>query len=99
MDKIVKIDVWIPNRESLQKIATTANLSIECGSPRSGENGLSIVTFYGVLAEAKKIMKLGFKYEIDEKFGEMLLQRQKEVSKVDRFKGGKKKPVGLGTKK
>jgi hypothetical protein len=36
---------------------------------------------------------------VDEKFGDMLEKRQKEVSKTDRFKEGKVKPEGLGVKK
>ncbi len=50
-------------------------------------------------AEAHKLAALGFRYDVDKKFGDVLKQRQKEVSKKDRFKGGKVKPEGLGIKR
>lgn len=99
MDKLVKIDVWVPDTESLEKIIEQTKMTLESGKPRTDENGISIFSFYGSLPEAKKIVKTGLRCEIDETFGKELLKRQKEVSKIDRFKGGKKKPKGLGIKK
>jgi len=57
------------------------------------------VTLYMSPAEAHKLAALGFRYDVDKKFGDVLKQRQKEVSKKDRFKGGKVKPEGLGIKR
>lgn len=99
MDKLVKIDIWIPDPETLQKIVESTTMKLEEARPHTDENGNPIYTFYGLLPEAKKMAKMGYRYEIDETFGEELLKRQKEVSKIDRFKGGTIKPKGLGIKK
>ena len=57
------------------------------------------VVLYAAPAEAKKLKTLGYKQEADPNFGKTLLERQQEVSKTDRFKGGKLKPTGLGVKR
>ena len=38
------------------------------------------------------------KIEVDDKYGAVLETRREEVSKIDRFQGGKIKPDGLGIK-
>jgi len=74
-------------------------MSLECGSPKRDASANFIVTLYGAKAEAQKIANLKYKTEMDENFGNVLEERQKEVSKTDRFKGGKVKPEGLGVKR
>jgi hypothetical protein len=98
MAKIAKVSVWVPNLDSLNKVLSTVTAHLECGGPKQdGEH--FVVTLYMSPAEAHKLRALGFRYEADEKFGDVLKQRQKEVSKKDRFKGGKVKPEGLGIKR
>ena len=98
MAKIAKVSIWIPNLESLNKVLSTVTAHLECGGPKQdGENFL--VTLYMSPTEAHKLAKLAFRYEVDEDFGDVLKQRQKEVSKKDRFEGGKIKPEGLGIKR
>jgi len=98
MATTAKVKVWISNLESLNKVLSTVTAHIECGGPkREGED--FIVTLYMTPSEAQKLASLGFRYEVDVTFGDVLEQRQKEVSKEDRFKGGKIKPKGLGTKR
>ena len=99
MEKLVKIDVWFPDAESLQKIVESTKMKFEEAKPHTDENGNPISTFYGSLPDAREMAKYGYRYEIDETFGEELLKRQQEVSKIDRFQGGKIKPKGLGIKK
>jgi hypothetical protein len=96
---VVKIQIWIPNQQALNEVLSAAKMSLECGSPKRDASGNFIVTLYGAKAEAQKIAKLKYKTEMDENFGNVLEQRQKEVSKTDRFKGGKVKPEGLGVKR
>src|SRR5256885_945914 len=98
MDKIAKISVWVPDLEALNKVLSTARAHLECGGPKQDGDHF-VVTLYATAAEAKKVSKLGYRTEVDENFGEVLKQRQKEVSKKDRFQGGKVKPEGLGTKR
>jgi len=96
---IVKIKLWIPNQQALNDVLSKARVSMECGSPSRDEGGNFVITLYASKAEAKKITSLDYRHEVDEKFGHMLEERQKEVSTTDRFKGGKVKPKGLGVKK
>jgi len=99
MADLAKITIWVPDQEALQTILAAAHVALECGSPRRDADGRFDVTLYGSKAEAAKIAALGYAHEIDERYGDVLRQRQKEVSKVDRFKGGKIKPAGLGEKR
>jgi hypothetical protein len=96
---LVKIKVWVPNQAALKEVLGAAKVSCECGSPKSDGSGNFIVTLYATKAEAKKVTSLQYKTEIDEHYGNTLEERQKEVSKTDRFKGGKVKPKGLGVKR
>jgi hypothetical protein len=96
---IVKIQLWIPNQQALNDVLSKAKVSIECGSPSRDESGNFVITLYASKAEAKKITALNYRHEVDEKFGDVLEKRQKEVSRTDRFKGGKIKLEGLGVKR
>lgn len=99
MDKIVKITVWIPGQQALNEILSQAKVSLECGAPKKDSDGNFEVTLYASPDEAKKITVLPYQHQIDEHYGEVLAERQKEVSQVDRFEGGKVKPTGLGVKR
>jgi hypothetical protein len=96
---IVKIKLWVPDQKALNEILSTARVSLDCGSPRRDDSGSFVITLYATKAEAKKITALKYRHEVDENYGEVLKQRQQEVSKTDRFRGGKVKPEGLGVKK
>lgn len=96
MTDIVKITLWFPDQQALNEILSKANVSLDCGSPRRDESGHFVITLYASKGEAQKITSLNYRYELDEKFGDYLEQRQGEVSKTNRFKGGKVKPKGLG---
>ena len=96
---IVKIKLWVPDQKALNEILSLGNFSLDCGSPKRDETGNFVITLYAPKAEANKLKKLKHPYEFDEKYGDVLEQRQKEVSKKDRFQGGKVKPEGLGIKK
>ncbi len=99
MEDIVKISLWLPDLEALNRVLAAAQVSLDCGAPRRESDGNYRVTLYASPAEAEKIATLPFRHELDEKYGEYLADRQKEVSKTDRFKGGKVKPTGLGEKR
>lgn len=96
---VVKIKLWVPDQRALNDILSKASVSLDCGSPRRDESGNFVITLYATKAEAKKVTALKYRHEVDENYGDVLEQRQKEVSKGDRFKGGKVKPEGLGVKK
>ena len=96
---IVKIKVWVPNQQALNEILSAAKVSMNCGSPRRDESGNFVVMLYAPKAEAQKITALKYRHEIDDNYGAVLEQRQKEVSQTDRFEGGKVKPEGLGVKR
>jgi hypothetical protein len=99
MADIVMIKAWVPDAQALQQIVSTAQVQSECGTPKQDADGNYIVTLYATHAEAQKLKALPYKFEMDEQFGDYLEKRQQEVSKTDRFQGGKIKPQGLGTKK
>jgi hypothetical protein len=99
MEQIVKIRIWVPDQNALKHILASAHVEHECGSPRRDSDNSFVVTLYATPAEAQKITSLGYRHETDDKFGEYLAERQAEVSKVDRFQGGKIKPEGLGVKR
>ena len=95
---VAKIKLFLPDQKSLNEVLALGNFSLECGSPKRDESGNFVVTLYAPKAEANKIKGTKFRHEIDEKYGDVLEERQKEVSKTDRFQGGKVKPEGLGVK-
>jgi hypothetical protein len=72
--------------------------SLDCASPRRDETGEFVITLYAPKAEADKLKQLNYRLEANEKYGDVLEDRQKEVSQTDRFEGGKIKPEGLGIK-
>lgn len=96
---IVKIKLWVPDQKALNEILSKGHFSLDCGSPKRDETGNFVITLYAPKAEANKLSGLHYKHEFDEHYGDVLEQRQQEVSKTDRFQGGKVKPEGLGIKK
>lgn len=96
---IAKIKLWVPNQEALNEILSVGKFSLDCGSPRRDESGDFVITLYASKAEAKKIAGLKYRHEVDQNYGEVLKQLKQEVSKTDRFQGGKVKPKGLGIRK
>ena len=99
MSQVTKVTVWIADMKALNEILAAAHLHIECGSPKRDADGNFLVTLYGSSAEARKIATLGHKHEFDDNFGETLERAHEEVSKTDRYQGGKVKPQGLGVKR
>jgi hypothetical protein len=99
MEDVVKITLWVPDLKSLNDVLSSATVQIDCGAPKQEADGTFKITLYASPAEAKKITKLNFRHEVDEKYGEVLAERQQQVSKTDRFQGGKIKPEGLGNKR
>lgn len=95
---VVQIKVWVPDQKALKEILSVGQFSLDCASPQRDEGGNFLITLYAPKAEADKLKKLKFRHEVDETYGDVLEQRQKEVSKTDRFEGGKIKPEGLGIK-
>ena len=99
MYDIVKITIWVPDQVALKQILAAAKVEHDCGSPKRDDQGNFIINLYATPQEAKKITALRYRTEVDKNFGKTLKQRQQQVSKTDRFKGGKIKPSGLGIKK
>ncbi len=99
MEPIVKITLWVPGQQALNDVLASADVSIDCGAPKRDIDGNYVVTLYASPSEAAKITALPYRYEADDNYGAVLAERQKEVSKRDRFKGGKVKPEGLGEKR
>lgn len=99
MDKLYKISVWLPDQSALNKVLSAASVSLDCGAPRRESDGSFVVTLYATPAEANKITALPYRHVVDENFGESLKRVHEQVSKTDRFQGGKIKPTGLGVKR
>lgn len=95
---VVQVKVWVPDQKALKEVLSVGQFSLDCASPRRDANGEFLITLYGPKSETDKLKQLKFRQEVDEKYGDVLEQRQKEVSKTDRFEGGKVKPEGLGIK-
>jgi hypothetical protein len=95
---IAKIKIWVPDQDALKEILSVAQFSLDCGSPKRDESGDFVITLYGPKAQANKLKPLGYRLEIDPTYGDTLKERQDQVSKEDRFKGGTVKPEGLGVK-
>jgi hypothetical protein len=96
---IVKITLWVPDQKSLSDILSIAKVELDCGSPKRDTDGNFVITLFATKSEAEKVAALGYKHELDEKYGDVLKQRQQEVSKIDRFQGEKVKPEGFGVKR
>ena len=99
MEDITKITLWLPDQRALTEVLAQADVTLDCGAPRRESDGTFKITLYASPAEAQKITALNYRYEADADYGKVLAKRQKEVSKTDRFKGGKVKPTGLGEKR
>jgi len=99
MEDIEKITLWVPDQQALNEVLSKAKVSLDCGAPRRENDGSYRVILYASPEEARKIKALGFRHEAEANFGKVLAERQKEVSKTDRFKGGKIKPTGIGEKR
>jgi len=99
MEDIVKITLWLPDQQALNEILATANVGLDCGAPRRESDGTYRITLYASPTEAKKITALNYRHEADTNYGKVLAERQQDVSKTDRFKGGKVKPTGIGEKR
>jgi hypothetical protein len=96
---MVKITLWVPDQKALQSVLSQARVHLDCGSPKRDADGNFIITLFAPKAQADKIAAVGYKHELDETYGDVLEERQKEVAKGDRFKGGTVKPEGLGVKR
>jgi hypothetical protein len=99
VETVVRLRLWVPGQEALQEILASAEVTLSCGAPKRDVDGTYMLTLYAAPDEAAKIMALPYRYEADEDYGSVLAERQKEVSKRDRFKGGKVKFEGLGEKR
>lgn len=69
---------------------------MNCGAPRRESDGTYRIELFASSIEAKKITALHYRHEVDATYGEVLAKRREEVSKIDRFKGGKVTPTGIG---
>ena len=96
---VVRITIYVPDQAALNRVLTTAHVSLDCGPPKRDERGLFKLDLYATKAEADKLAALPYEHEVDRDFGKVLAARQAEVSRGDRFQGGKIKPVGLGIKR
>ncbi len=99
MADITRITLWLPDQQALNEVLAAAKVELDCGAPHRESDGTYRITVYASPAEAKKITALGYRHEADANYGKVLAERQQEVSKTDRFEGGKVKPTGLGDKR
>jgi len=99
MDDIVKLTLWLPDQQALNKVLAKAHVTLDLAAPRRQDDGTLRVTVFASPVEAKKIIALKYRHEADVNYGKVLVERQKEVSKTDRFKGGNVKPTGIGEKR
>jgi len=99
MEDIVKITLWLPDQQALNEVLSKAQVSLDCGAPRRESDGSFRIILYASPEEAKRVRALGYRQEEDANYGKVLAQRQNEVSKTDRFEGGKVKPTGIGEKR
>jgi hypothetical protein len=94
----VQVKLWVPDQKTLKDILSLGHFTLDCGAPKRDATGNFIITLYGPKAETDKLKPLKLKMEFDEKYGDVLDARRKQVSQTDRFEGGKIKPEGLGIK-
>lgn len=98
-EKIYKVTLWLPNQQAMNEVLASAKIQLNCAAPQRESDGSYRIELYASPAESKKITNLGYRNEVDKTYGEVLASRQAEVSKIDRFKGGKVKPIGLGKRR
>lgn len=97
--KIHKLTLWLPSQQALNEVLASADIELSCATPQRENDGTYRVEIYTSPAESKKIVGLGYRNEVDKAYGEVLAKRREEVSKTDRYKGGKVKPTGLGERR
>jgi hypothetical protein len=98
-EEVFKITLWLPDQSALKEVLATGKVALDDGAPRRESDGTYRIELYASPAEGQKIIALGYRNEVDKTYGEVLAMRRKEVSKIDRFKGGKVKPTGIGKKR
>ncbi len=99
LEEIVKITLWLPDQHALNEVLATARVRMNCGATRRESDGTYQIELYASPTDAKKITALPYRHEVDATYGEVLAKRREDVSKIDRFKGGKVKPTGIGEKR
>ncbi|MDO9323479.1 MAG: hypothetical protein Q7T80_00810 [Methanoregula sp.] len=97
-EEIVKITLWLPDQQALNQVLAMGKAGMGGRAPRREGDGTYQVDLYALPGEAKKILTLPYRHSVDETYGKVLAERRKEVSRIDRFKGGKVKPTGIGRK-
>lgn len=98
-EEIVKITLWLPDQQALNEVLDSVHLHLNCAAPRRENDGTYRIELYASPAESKKLIAMGYRNKVDDSYGKTLEARLQEVSKIDRFKGGKIKPAGLGERR
>lgn len=96
--RIMRIALKAPTRESLSKLLKKQPLDIGGGGPSLQNDGTVRVEAYVPEELLDKLKKSGWDFEIIEDATKVGKERQKEVGRGDRFEGGKILPRGLGKK-
>lgn len=93
---VFRVLLSAPDRESLAKLVRQRGLDIDHSHPRKGKE--AEIQAYLTQSQIDELKKEGWKLKVEQNLSEIGRQRQKEVGKGDRFKGGKIAPKGLGKK-
>jgi len=96
--RVMRIVLQVPNQKTLTKMVQEYRLDIGGGGPRRLPDGSLRTQAYVPEELLVKIRKAGGTIEVMEDATQVGRERQKEVGRGDRFKGGKKVPRGLGRK-
>lgn len=93
-----RAELYVPDIEQFKKLAETYVLDIDHLHGRSEKKGVEATVFV-TERQIKALEGEKVSIKVYENVSEIGRQRQKEVSKGDRFEGGKIAPKGLGIKK
>jgi hypothetical protein len=88
--------VHLPDRASLAELRRHKRLDVGHIHPMKGEH--VEVALFATKQQIADLREAGWKLDVGENLSAIGRERQKEVGKGDRYKGGKKTPKGLGTK-
>jgi hypothetical protein len=96
---IFRVSLRAPDRAALARAIHELGLDIDHQHPEEELNVKEVqITAFLTQNQIDELKGRGWELQVEENLSEVGRERQKEVGKGDRFKGGKVKPTGLGRK-
>lgn len=96
---VFSVNLRAPDRASLAKVVRELGLDIDHQHPAPERDAEAVaITAFLTQAQIDELRRRGWDVRVDQNLSDIGRERQKEVSREDRFKDGAVPPTGLGRK-